>query len=105
VGGYNNNNSYIENVEIVSLDPISSPVPDCLTELNQFPVYSYGSAGALDYSGNGIQSRWIIWCTKSVVSKQEEGSHSFAEDTLVTVLVTCVTNMLPHQMNGSNQET
>ena len=91
-------------MEIVSLDPISSPVPDCLTELNQYPAYSDGSAGALDYSGNGIQSRWIIWCTKSVVSKQEEGSHLFAEDTPVLGLATCVTNMLLHQMSGSNQE-
>ena len=48
----------VENVEIVSLDPIYSPVPDCLKELNQFPIYTLGSAGALDYAGNGIYSKY-----------------------------------------------
>ena len=42
-------NSY--NVELVSLDPISHPVPDCLTELNPIADGITESAGALDYSG------------------------------------------------------
>jgi len=44
-------NSY--KVELVSLDPTSHPVPDCLTDLNQVNGISE-AAGALDYSDGGI---------------------------------------------------
>ena len=49
IGGYNG--TYLYDVELTSLDPIFNPLPDCLTQLNNFPI-PYGSAGALDYSGN-----------------------------------------------------
>ena len=51
IGGYNSNAVSLYDVELVSLDRISSPVPDCLTQLNQFPGFATSSAGALDYSG------------------------------------------------------
>jgi len=51
VGGSNFDDGYLYDVELVSLDPITSPVPDCLTQLNPFPIPSYGSAGANDYLG------------------------------------------------------
>ena len=41
-------------VELLSLDPISRPVPDCLTYLNPLPQWITGAAGALDYSGESI---------------------------------------------------
>ena len=41
----------LDDVELVSLDPISQPVPECLTELNPLPVTVYEAAGGLDYSG------------------------------------------------------
>ena len=44
-------NSY--KVEVVSLDPTSHPVPDCLTDLNQVNGISE-AAGALDYSGKMV---------------------------------------------------
>ena len=49
IGGYNG--SQLDDVELVSLDPISQPVPECLTELNPLPVTVYEAAGGLDYSG------------------------------------------------------
>ena len=43
-------------VELLSLDYISHPVPDCLTELNRLPVTGPNSefAGALDNSGKPL---------------------------------------------------
>ena len=59
MGGFDG--SAVYDVELVSLDPILSPVPDCLTELNPFPMTSYSSAGALDYSGtSSIFSRTVL---------------------------------------------
>ena len=49
IGGYNG--SQLDDVELVSLDPISQPVPECLTELNPLPVTVCSAAGGLDYSG------------------------------------------------------
>ena len=37
-------------VELTSLDPDKFPVPECLENLNPFPVEIYAHAGALDYS-------------------------------------------------------
>ena len=46
----------IDDVELVSLDPILQPLPECLTELNPTPVVLSNHAGALDYSGkSGFQ--------------------------------------------------
>ena len=50
VGG--NNGFVLDDVELISLDPVLTPVPDCLTQLNSFPIAFYAAAGALDYSGN-----------------------------------------------------
>ena len=49
IAGYDG--STIDDVELVSLDPILQPLPECLTELNPYPILSTGHAGALDYSG------------------------------------------------------
>ena len=59
MGGFDG--SAVYDVELVSLDPILSPVPDCLTQLNPFPMTSYSAAGALDYSGtSSIFSRTVL---------------------------------------------
>ena len=50
IGGYDGRNA-IDDVELVSLDPTSQPLPDCLTKLKPFPVAIDGVAGALDFSG------------------------------------------------------
>ena len=50
IGGFSNG-SYLDDVELVSIDPISHPVPDCLSQLNPLPELTGGSAGALDYLG------------------------------------------------------
>ena len=43
---------YLDDVELISLDPITNPVPDCLTKLNKLPTSLSDLAGALDYSGS-----------------------------------------------------
>lgn len=50
IGG--NNARY--DVELLSLDPVSHPVPDCLMQLNSHPEDINDAAGALDYSGKTI---------------------------------------------------
>ena len=47
--------SYIDAVELVSLDPDNSPVPPCLTNLNNFPVGINGAAGSIG-EGNLFQN-------------------------------------------------
>ena len=47
VGGYNDGN-YLNDVELVSLDPDNDPVPPCLMNLNDFPVPFIGAAGSVD---------------------------------------------------------
>ena len=49
IGGYYG--KYGDDVELAPLDPILYPVPDCLTQLNPFPVNNAGAAAGLDYSG------------------------------------------------------
>ena len=58
IGGYYG--KYGDDVELVPLDPILYPVPDCLTELNPLPVTNAGAAGGLDYSGKFVFSRYIL---------------------------------------------
>ncbi len=36
VGGYNSDERYMNHVEVASLDPVASPVPDCLKTRNPF---------------------------------------------------------------------
>ena len=59
VGGYEgiiDNGGAMDDVELVSLDPILQPLPECLTELNPTPVVLTDHVGALDYSGeSGFQ--------------------------------------------------
>ena len=41
---------YLDDVELTSLEPDSSPIPECLSDLNPFPIELALSAGALEYS-------------------------------------------------------
>ena len=41
---------YLDDVELISLDPILQPVPDCLAQLNPLPEAIYYAAGAVDTS-------------------------------------------------------
>ena len=41
---------YLDDVELVSLDPVLQPLPECLTELNPLALPLSGPGGALDYS-------------------------------------------------------
>ena len=43
-----------DSVEVVSVDPASNPVPDCLTELSPLPIQVLGHAGYLDHSKGGV---------------------------------------------------
>ena len=37
IGGYQSGN-YLDTVEVVSADPISNPVPECMKNISSFPV-------------------------------------------------------------------
>ena len=47
IGGYQNA-SYLDDVELVSLNPTLNPVPDCLSNLNSLPFPLAGAAGTAD---------------------------------------------------------
>ena len=49
VGGSDAFDTYINDVELSSLDPQSSPVPDCLQNLSGLPVTRVAGA-AVDYT-------------------------------------------------------
>ena len=47
-----NTRDWVDDIEIVSTDPGTTPVPDCLRELNPFPLGTiYYGAGALTAPG------------------------------------------------------
>ena len=48
IGGFNGGEGDLDNVELVSLDPTSQPVPDCLTQLGPVTTSVRNAAGALD---------------------------------------------------------
>ena len=48
IGGSNASETYIPDVELTSIDPISLPVPDCLTKLSGLGITRH--AGGIDYS-------------------------------------------------------
>ena len=58
IGGYgrfiSGPDHYLDEVELVSLDPALHPVPGCLSQLNPMPVPTGGGAGGLDYSRKSI---------------------------------------------------
>ena len=49
IGGYKDT-SYLDDVELVSINPALNPVPECLSQLNSLPLPLTGAAGAVDYS-------------------------------------------------------
>ena len=51
-GGENAN--VLNDVELVSLDPILHPIPDCLAQLNPLPEFTFMAAGSLDYTSNVV---------------------------------------------------
>ena len=51
-----NTRDWVDDIEIVSTDPTTTPVPECLRGLNAFPLGTiYYGAGALTTSGTSIQ--------------------------------------------------
>ena len=48
IGGSNASETYIPDVELSSIDPMSMPVPDCLTKLSGLGITRH--AGGVDYS-------------------------------------------------------
>ena len=52
IGGSNASETYIDDVELTSLDLVSFPVPECLSKLSGLAVTR--AAGALDYSGKVV---------------------------------------------------
>ena len=48
IGGSNASETYIPDVELTSIDPMSMPVPDCLTKLSGLGITRH--AGGVDYS-------------------------------------------------------
>ena len=55
IGGSNASETYIPDVELTSIDPMSMPVPDCLTKLSGLGITRH--AGGLDYSGKFVTSQ------------------------------------------------
>ena len=51
IGGYSYSRGSLDDVELLSLDPTTYPVPDCLAQLNPLPVPIRGAGGAIDYYG------------------------------------------------------
>ena len=49
IGGYEDT-SNLDDVELVSINPVLNPVPECLSQLNSLPLSLTGAAGAVDYS-------------------------------------------------------
>ena len=50
--------AWVDDIEIVSGDPTTSPVPDCLRDLNPFPIGTiYYGAGALTVPGTQIRGK------------------------------------------------
>ena len=49
IGGFEDT-SYLDDVELVSINPVLNPVPECLSQLNSLPHALTGAAGAVDYS-------------------------------------------------------
>ncbi len=45
VGGYGDND-WIDDVELISLDPVNHPVPECLRRLRNFPAAISAGGGA-----------------------------------------------------------
>ena len=51
IGGYTSpTTTFLDDVELVPIDPDLYPVPECLSQLNPFPVPRAAMAGALDNS-------------------------------------------------------
>ena len=50
IGGEISDDLAIDDVELVSLDPILHPIPDCLSQLNPLPEVTKYAAGSLDYT-------------------------------------------------------
>ena len=44
IGGYNGNRK-LDTVEVVSADPISNPVPECMKNISSFPVEISSAVG------------------------------------------------------------
>ena len=52
IGGYDHKKGYgLDEVELVSIDNLTPPVPDCLTQLNPLPLDQYCVAFALSKTG------------------------------------------------------
>ena len=45
---------YLDDVELTTLDPDSSPVPECLSNLSPLPIKLANTAGALAYPGKSV---------------------------------------------------
>ena len=102
IGGYYG--KYGDDVELAPLDPILYPVPDCLTQLNPFPVNNAGAAAGLDYSGKfGLSSEkrrrpQLRWEESLFLQKVTFPSFAAAKTTRSTP--TCATNTWPPWTNG-----
>ena len=59
IGGFNG--SYLDEVELVSIDPVLHPVPECLSQLNPLPALTGASAGAIDYESKSILIYESYW--------------------------------------------
>ena len=59
IGGYSYSRGSLDDVELLSLDPTTYPVPDCLAQLNPLPVPIRAAAGALDYNGYYVNETYI----------------------------------------------
>jgi hypothetical protein len=68
VGGYTSSSGYSSVVEVVSLDPETNPVPNCLEELNSFPTTVYEAAGAVLGAGKICYlDKYVFPCLSNMI--------------------------------------
>ena len=64
IGGHGDAGDF-STVELVSLDPVNNPVPECLTDLSEIPVSSGIAAASVGMSAGKTIDR-LCYCMKDL---------------------------------------
>ena len=99
IGGYEDT-SYLDDVELVSINPVLNPVPECLSQLNSLPLSLTGAAGAVDYSRKWDLFQIVVdlqnrprHIKSKVVLQKEEYPMFVGATKMETPTAICVINM------------
>ena len=68
IGGHGDNGDF-STVELVSLDPVNNPVPECLTDLTEIPATSGIAAASVGMSGGKTVDR-VYYCMNGFINYQ-----------------------------------